>query len=90
MDWRKRPRVTFLALLIGAALVLKLLFSVKFATTALIAAGWWFGAYLVTFDEELPGGWGNPFGEHKPPYGELAARGLVFFVALIVWLVLAE
>lgn len=90
MDLQKRPWLKFLAISVVAAAVLKFLYDVRFATTALTAAGLWFGAYLVTFDEELPGGWCNPFGEHKPPYGELAARGLIFFAALIAWLMLAD
>ncbi|MEO1659066.1 MAG: hypothetical protein AAFR65_15235 [Pseudomonadota bacterium] len=72
------------------ALVLKLVFGVDLTLSALVFASWVFLGFLVTFDEFFPGGWSNIDGAHPVPYGELALRGLLFVVALNIWLELSQ
>jgi len=56
-----------LALTVG----LSSIFSLGFLWAFIIAFAWPMLGTLVTFDDDLPGGWSNPDGSQKPPYGLL-------------------
>ncbi len=41
-----------------------------------------FLGHVITFDDDLPGGWSNPDGSEPFPYRELIVKGLIFFTCL--------
>jgi hypothetical protein len=62
-----------------AAVLLSLVFSVPYVFTVTGFAGLAFAGHVVTIDEDLRGGWGDT-GEKCPfPWGELLSKAVVFF-----------
>lgn len=68
--------------LLGVAVALKLFVGFALINSALLVAGLVFIGHLVTFDEDLPGGWSNPFGTEPTLFGVLAAKGIIFLALL--------
>lgn len=66
------------------ALLLKFILGFDVVNTALIFTGWIFFGHLITIDDDFPGGWSNPFGEHSIPVGALALKGLIFLSVLVL------
>lgn len=82
-DWRI-PVV----LLFTLTIVLSSIFSLGFLWAFIIAFAWPTIGTLVTFDDDLPGGWSNPDGSQKPPYVWLfALMGIeaLMLTAAMMW-----
>ena len=67
------------------------LFSSYGYTKALFAVlcvwtGWLFIGHLITFDDNLPGGWDNPDGDETIGCGAFLVKGLAFALVATVFL----
>jgi hypothetical protein len=61
----------------ATAVALSLAWRIPYIYTVLGFAAWAFVGHLVTADDDLPGGWGNPEGRLPSPWGELGAKAAV-------------
>lgn len=56
------------------AVTLSLIWNVPYAYTAIGISTWNLLSYLITIDDDLPGGWDNPIGKKPFPWFELVAK----------------
>ena len=73
-------------ILTSLTVVLSSVFSLGFLWAFVIAFAWPMLGLIVTFDDDLPGGWPNPDGKEKPPC--VALLGMIGFEILLVWIAL--
>ena len=65
----KKSFIILLSIFIVVA-VLSLLFHIPYMYTLIGFSAWVFVGHLVTADDDLPGGWSNPDGKLRFPWGE--------------------
>lgn len=70
-----RQCIIWLAIMGGTAVLLAALWSVPYLYTLIGFAAWAFAGHLITIDDDLPGGWGNPDGLRPSPWLALVAKG---------------
>ena len=75
--WPWKWFVTLLFIVAAVAIVLSAIWHVPYIYTVIGFSAWAFFGHLVTADDDLPGGWSNPFGELPFPWVELALKGVV-------------
>lgn len=77
-----KPDVTkryalLLVVVIGATLLLSLVWHVPYIYSLIGFSAWAFAGHLATADDDAPGGWSNPDGSLSFPWVELLLKALV-------------
>jgi hypothetical protein len=84
VDWKTaRDWVPIVVFALATGAILNVTFSIAPIYVAIGFSGWAFIGHLVTFDDDLPGGWSNPDGRQAVPFRELLAKGLLFLTVCL-------
>jgi hypothetical protein len=81
---RGKYLIFLLVAVICTAIGLSSLWHVPYIFTLIGFSGWALVGHIVTADDDLPGGWSNPFGELPFPWRELLLKALVFIGLCVI------
>lgn len=70
-----RQYLVWSVIMVSTALLLAALWAIPCLYTLIGFAAWAFVGHLITFDDDLPGGWSNPDGMQPAPWLPLLAKG---------------
>jgi hypothetical protein len=73
-----RRYIVLLVVVASTAVVLSLTLAVPYIFTMTGFAGWVFIGHVVTIDDDLRGGWGNPDGRQPFPWVALGSKAAIF------------